>query len=332
MNLPQAAREAGEAADIALGSAQIAKQSADQATRERQRVQELAPPDPQKQMIAEFAAREGAALLRVGPRRALWRDLVALDEKIGEIEVSREELQRSLGSLRAALSNESDRLGVELADWMGNGSSGGRPESRAAELEKQIADHEAEYTAHGIVYDRLLRGRAEHIAKHRKRMVADVQKAKEKVASEYAQVIDQAETARRELLELRQTEVWAKIFPDATLGSEPNTQALCGAKRRLQEPHLPGLQSGLVAGSVFALLREDINFCSSVSTAEQAAAERGVSVDALTGRDAKWLGNGKPDLVGPRFESAWGGSAEEKREAERVAAYTEATRRRVWGE
>lgn len=49
-------------------------------------------------------------------------------------------------------------------------------------------------------------------------------------------------------------------------------------------------------------MRADVGFCSSVATAEQAAAEQGVSVAQLIGRDARWEeGNGKADFVGPDF-------------------------------
>jgi hypothetical protein len=82
--------------------------------------------------------------------------------------------------------------------------------------------------------------------------------------------------------------------------------------------------------SSFNLLRADLLFCSDVTTAEQAAAERGVSVGELTGRDARWFGNGKTDYVGPAFDAAWGGSEEERQQAQRSADYTEALRRRLW--
>jgi hypothetical protein len=45
---------------------------------------------------------------------------------------------------------------------------------------------------------------------------------------------------------------------------------------------------------------------------------------------AIWIG--KPDAIGPNFGAAWSGSPEEKEEANRVAAYIEAGRKRLWGE
>jgi hypothetical protein len=79
------------------------------------------------------------------------------------------------------------------------------------------------------------------------------------------------------------------------------------------------------------LLRQDARFCEAVATLDQAAALEGKTVAQLTGREAIW-GVGEPDYVGPDFGAAWGGSAEEKAIAERVKDYTDATRKRIWGE
>ncbi len=86
-----------------------------------------------------------------------------------------------------------------------------------------------------------------------------------------------------------------------------------------------------MAESVFALLRHDAQFCSQVATVEQAAALKGVSRDKLLGCEATWQ-EGRTDLVGPRSPATWAGSPEQAREAERVQAYSESLRKRLWGE
>jgi hypothetical protein len=184
----------------------------------------------------------------------------------------------------------------------------------------------------GIRYNRVLGERVEHVTKCRKPMLRDIGEAKDEVAERYAKLVDELEATRQELLDLRATEVWVAIYPNALLTNEPNVVSLVGGSRRLQEPHLPRLEGAVVAASIFSLLRADRRFCESVATTEQAAAERGVSVGNLTGRDARWLSDGGVDFVGPRFDAAWGGSPEEKRQADRIVAYTEATRDRGWGE
>jgi hypothetical protein len=117
-----------------------------------------------------------------------------------------------------------------------------------------------------------------------------------------------------------------------SLSSQPNTQALVGAKKGVQEPLLPGIRAGLIPNSIFELLRADVQFCSSVATLDQFAALEGKTTAELTGRDAQWLDTGGVDFVGPRFGAAWAGSPEEAEQASRIERYTEAARKRLWGE
>ena len=98
------------------------------------------------------------------------------------------------------------------------------------------------------------------------------------------------------------------------------------------EEHLPGLRQGIVAGSLFNLLRSDVLFCRSVSTSSQAAEEAGVPVGELTRSDAKWLGDGRADLIGPKIDAVWGQSPEEQEQAERAAEYARQQEERLWTE
>ena len=93
-------------------------------------------------------------------------------------------------------------------------------------------------------------------------MLPDMHDEIEATASEYRALVDQLEATRRELLELRSTEVWSPIYPSHTLANEPKTPALVGAKKALQAPLLPGLESGLVASA-----------CSSCSAPTSASAQ-----------------------------------------------------------
>ena len=175
--------------------------------------------------------------------------------------------------------------------------------------------------------------RAAHVEKNRRKMLGDVRQQVETAASEYRALVDQLEEKRRELLELRATEVWTAIYPSPTLTNEPSTAALVGAKKRLQEPHLPGLQSGVVAASIFNLLRADVGFCESVATVEQAATRAG-----RLGQQAAPLGRPLDRRRAARIWSAQSSTppgaraAEEQEQAERIAAYQEHQRRVVWGE
>jgi hypothetical protein len=321
---------ADRAADDAVRAATIAQREAKKAAAAKQDIDTRFPTE-HEQMVQALAGREQAALLRIGPKRNRWTDLAAFEDELAEIEQRRTALLEEIGALNLQVQEEPARHTAALASWMETGEQGERPASRIPELQAALADRQAEYEASGLRYDRLLRQRAEHVARNRRAMSRDVRKAKEKAAKEYAELVDAAEEKRRELLDLRATEVWAGLFPSELLSNEPNTQAIVGAKKSVQEPLLPGVQAGLVASAVFELLRADARFCESVATTDQFAALEGVSTARLTGREAAWQ-EGEPDIVGPRFEAAWSGSAEEAAEAERAKRYAESMRRRLWGE
>jgi hypothetical protein len=162
-------------------------------------------------------------------------------------------------------------------------------------------------------------------------MVADVAKLKGEAVDEYRQAVDKAEEKRREVLELRQTELWAALFPDETLVSEPNTQSLAGAVRRVQGPCVPGVQTNLPVEGVFALLRADADFCAGAATIAQAAREKGVTPNQLTGREATWQ-NGQADYFGPPLKATWSGSPEQAEEANKARRYTEWMHHKLHGE
>jgi hypothetical protein len=198
-------------------------------------------------------------------------------------------------------------------------------------LEHRVADARAEFEALGVRYDRVLADRAEHVAKNRSRFIRDVRKEIGKVATRQRRLIDELESNRQELLDLRRTEVWTAVFPSPEVASEPSTGALAGAVKRVQKPLLPSVEADLPAHAVFQLLRIDVDYCMQVATVEQQAAERGMTVAEFTNTEAAWQ-SGETDFVGPGFDAAWGGSDEEKAQAERAREYTRQLHRRLWGE
>lgn len=101
--------------------------------------------------------------------------------------------------------------------------------------------------------------------------------------------------------------------------------------KRIQGPRVPNVQVGLPAEGVFALLRADVDFSAQVATTDQAAAEQGVTPNALTGREATWE-SGQVDYVGPRFAATWAGSPEQAEEAHKAQQYTEWMRRKLHGD
>lgn len=328
MNPNDAAHEANVAADQAVDAAKISQREAKKAAAANRDIDTRFPTE-HDQMVRALANQEQAAMLRLGPRRNRWKDLLEFEERMVEIEQRRAALLEEIGAVNLQINNEPQRHTAALATWMEEGEKGDRPASRLPELQAELADRQAEYEALGTSYERVLAQRVEHVAKNRGRFRSAVQKAKAKAAAEYARLIDEIEATRQELLDLRQEEVWAGLFSEL-LQQQPNTQPLVGARKAAQEPLIPGVQSALIASGVFELLRADIRFCSSVATVEQYAALKGKSVAGLTGREADWQ-QGQTDFVGPNFGSSWAGSPEEALQAERIKNYTKQQERRLWG-
>jgi hypothetical protein len=142
----QAAFSAGVDAQTAVDAAKLATKRAQEASAARKRAEELVP-DPHKDMLKAFASAEQSALLRIGPRRNRWRDLLEFEERLGELEQRRAALMEEIGALNLQLRDEPGRHTAALAQWMQEGENGNRPASRVPELEAAIADRQAEHEA-----------------------------------------------------------------------------------------------------------------------------------------------------------------------------------------
>ena len=326
-----AATRAETAADVALKATGIAVEAKKQAERHAETAERLAPPDPHQEIIRELAWHEQSGLLNIGPKRNRWSELQAFDEQLVEIERRREELRHEIGALMVDRNNEPTRVAAALDGWLIGGQQGERPTSQAAALDQRIADLEAELGASAIAHDRLLRERAAHVDKNRRKMLADMRDEIEATASEYRAFVDQLEQTRRDLLELRQTEIWVAIYPSHTLANEPNTQALVGARRRCSPSTCLAWSRARGLRPLQPVTRRR-RFCESVATVEQAALEQGVSVGRLRKSDARWMDNTKQDLVGPAFASTWGGQRRGEGRGRAVRDYQEQTKRRLWGD
>ena len=105
----------------------------------------------------------------------------------------------------------------------------------------------------------------------------------------YERLIGEIEAARSDLLEMRATEVWVSLFPHDSLHAQPPfTTNLALGRPEAYARSLPGLRGALNAAAVFELLREDARACSSVATADQAAAMYGAREARLSAKRAKW--------------------------------------------
>jgi hypothetical protein len=123
------------------------------------------------------------------------------------------------------------------------------------------------------------------VQRHRKRLVKDAETATQEARDRYLALVDELQAARQDVIDLRETTVWAQIYPHESLQTLPPSHELAPSKR-IRERVLP--RGDLLANNVFELFREDIRYFASVSTREQAAAARGVSERELAGDQAMW--------------------------------------------
>jgi hypothetical protein len=93
--------------------------------------------------------------------------------------------------------------------------------SEAGELDDRVAALEAEHAAFDIRRQRLLDERVAFVVKRRKSLVRDGDKATAEKLDQYLALVDALEQAREELIALRQTTLWAALFPSETLGTDP---------------------------------------------------------------------------------------------------------------
>jgi hypothetical protein len=281
-SLEALAREAGEAADIALGSAHIAKRAAEAMPKPDPRL------DPNFQRLS---GQEQSFLARISPRRNRWPELREIDERLEQFDRRQEELRVTLIELRGRRERADAEYAEVLAAWMAAGEQEPKPASEAKALEEAIAEAEAEHAAIDSLRTGVLEERIAFVEKHRKRLVRDAEREAERAKARYLEAVEMLAQAREDLVGLRETTVWASLYPSEMLASMAPSHALVGGRRRESEQHLPGVQGQLPAHAVLALLRADAEYCATVSTIEQAAGMRGVSTAELTTREAMWAGS-----------------------------------------
>ncbi len=245
-----ATTRAEKAADIALAATGLAIDAKKQAEQHAETAERLAPPDPHELIVRELASHEHSALLNIGPKRHRCSELQAFDEQLVEVEQRREQLRREIGELMSAKHNEPLRVSAALDSWLDERrrrAADPSHRSRNSTSRSQTSKPSTERSASAMI---VCWPSVPPTWENRRKMLADMREEVEAAASEYRALVDQLEETRRELLELRASEVWTAIYPSETLASEPSTAALVGAKKALQGPVLPGLESGLVASSV----------------------------------------------------------------------------------
>ncbi len=206
-------------------------------------------------MPTDLLTAEQSAFRRFSPRRNRWQGVAAFDEQVAELEGEAQRLMSEMQAQHELLSQAKHQDRDRLADFVANGSQGATPDSEVAFREEKIKDLERRLEGVNHQIGRVLGEKAAYVEHNRGRLTKDAAKATAAAERRYAELIDEAERARQEAVELREAELWALTFPECRQGEEQIPRGMAG---NLQAPlKKAGIDHALEPGTVFDVLRAD---------------------------------------------------------------------------
>lgn len=222
-----------------------------------------------------LATLEQNALRRLSPRRNRWPELLALDERVAELEQRQRDTTERLQQLRERLAAEPTRHAAALAQWELKNRKGSMPESAVEYLERAIADADAEFEGLTAAITSVLAEKTEFVEKHRGRLVKDADKATGEAHERVLQLVAELEQARADLVELRTTAVFAALFPSEFAGRGPNPSLLAGGLAKPVKETL-GINIRVETARLLDALRADADYWREATTADQRLAMQGL--------------------------------------------------------
>ena len=232
--------------------------------------------------LDQFGDAQAAHTRRFTPRRNRWADVQAFDARVVELEARQGALMATANALGEKLAKAPAADQDRLAAWQLAGARGPRPEPTVEPIEQELRVARADLEALTGAIHRTLGEKADYVAKHRKRLVKDAAKAKEEVYARAVRLVEELEQARVEMLEARDGELWAHLFPGEVATDQVQYRdALIGARL---EPlkRIFGLTSQIKFNQVIAGLRADLDFARDAASPAQRRELAGAS-----GRDPR---------------------------------------------
>ena len=208
--------------------------------------------------VAELGRLETNAFRRLSPRRNRWPDLVAIDERVADVERRHGEAGQQLRELREQLANAPSADATQLAAWLAD-QKGPRPQSSISALELEIAEAEAEVAGLEILVTRELAAKAEYVEKHRARLVKDAAAHTREEHERVIALVDQLEQARADLVGAREAALWAAIYPGEQAGRGPQSSLLAAGRAKPVRETL-GLETAVEYGRVLKALVADARY------------------------------------------------------------------------
>lgn len=218
--------------------------------------------------VQELGRLETNAFRRLSPRRNRWPELVAIDERVADLERRQGEAGQRLRELCEQLANAPNVDAEQLATWELDGRKGPRPQSSRPAIEAQIDEAETEVDGLEIAVGRELAAKAAYVEKHRPRLVKDADKATAEAHERAIALVDELAAARTALVELRATAVWAALYPAEGATRGPREALIAGGMAKPTRETL-GVDHEVEHGRTLAALRADADYWRTAATPEQ---------------------------------------------------------------
>jgi hypothetical protein len=236
-------------------------------------------------MPEDLGQAERRAVLGVLPRKSLWPELEEYNQRAAELQGRQFDVEHRLRALHEQRVNAPSADAQAAADWEFAGRTGPRPESSIDRIDAEITDAERERDGLLAAIDRALEDRGRFVEKNRDRLANVAAQQANTVLNRIVELLDEAEQARATLGELRQAEIWARLFPSELANREPQTRLFGGGLRHVSQP--VGITAQIDYARMIDALRADATWLrNAAATNEQRALLEGR--DPRSSRGAKW--------------------------------------------
>jgi hypothetical protein len=159
--------------------------------------------------------------------------------------------------------------GDALSTWELMGRKGPKPEPTVPALERRAQELSRAIAGMDRRRGEVLVEKAAFVERRRKRLIKDSEKAADAARTAYEQAIATAERARSDLADIRQSGLWAHMYPAEEQHLLEVPRGIAGNQR---EPLVKaGLSGPVEVGRLWQLLRDDAAFLERGLSAEQRA-------------------------------------------------------------
>ena len=145
-----------------------------------------------------------------------------------------------------------------------------------------------DYAALEALVGETLAAKAAWVESHRDALVKDARAGVEEAAAEYRHAVDRLVTARDDLVGARRDELYFRLYPHESAGSEPPAVSLAGGITARLRSAIPGLSLAFGLPELRRLLEADAEFVAGMRTPAQAEALRDPD-DVQHDREAIWV-------------------------------------------